>query len=457
MIYFILSIFVGVGALIFFYFSRTMGLPAKLTEAEEFIKKGEPKKASEILKKVLEVEPGHPKARFLLAECYFQSNQHVLAIAEYKKILSNSDWKQFLKESEIHYKLADVYHIMKDWGKEVNEYKIIQNLDPNDPLANKKMGLVYFEQKDYKNAYKSLLKTLEYHAEDFECYFPFAVSAFEIGARAESQNYLEKILQSDPNSFEAHYYLGLINIHEEKLAKASEHLEKAAESPEYRDDAMINLGKLYSNNGNWQKAIEVLQRLPISDDRDILDAHYDLAHAHEKLGNIKSALEVWSSINEIGSNYRNVLEKIEQYHELSKSSSITWFFSLTPDRTNEFLKLMFSRMNLYVAKSDKIQDQYYRLIGFRNKRQLDLPIYIEVHKSTKMITEIAMHDFIKRMEEEKSSEGYFLSTTKISDRALKIIEGRQITLISDEDFSKRINTLMKEFEAQSDDPACGFE
>lgn len=444
MLYFILSVFIVVSGLIILYFSKSLGIPAKLQEAEQKIEGGEPQNAAEILKKVLSVETGHPKARYLLGMAYMASQQNILAANEFKKLLNSSDWKKHFKETDIRYKLAEIYHNLKDYSREIAEYQNIQQVDPEDFYANKKLGLVYFEKKDYENAFNSLKHIMEQHGDEYETLVPYAISAYEQGALEQAKTSLEKIININPAESQAHYYLGRIFQKEEKYPKAIEHLEQATEDAGLKDKAWYQIGKIHLEQAKIDDAISTLQNITFSEDRDILDAYYDLSYCYEQKGQINNSIKIWQRINDADKNYRNVLEKIEQYHDIAQSPELVWFFSLDGESTKEFLRLMFTRLGLYVGKIEGMKG-HFKLIAFRNQRKLDMPILIEVHKSTKPLSEVTMHDFIKNMEKEKSSEGYLVGTTQATDRTYGLVEGRQIQIIQGSDLTQYIKELKDEF------------
>lgn len=438
---FILAVFVFVAAVVFFYFARTFGIPARIHEAEQQLTQGNSQKAIEILKKILNVDTGNPKARFVLARAYYDAEQYILGINELKKLLLSTEFKKHFRETEIRYLLAEIYNKSGEWAKEINEYKLIQSLNPNDEFVNKKLGLVYFDQKDYEKAYSSLKKLMEAGKEDLESIKPFAVSAYETNHLSEAKDYFEKIIKTDPNDLDSHFYMGMSLKKEELFPKAIEHFSKSSEDPSLREKSFFNIGQINMDRTEYEKAAESFKKIPLSEERINLEAAYNLALCHEKLGNIPEAINAWDELNGVSANYRNVRDKIEQYSSISESSELSWFFALSKDETIKFVDTLTRQLGFHKASSIAIHENLFYHTVFRDKSQLDSPVLIETHKTTKELSEIAIHDFIKNMEEKRAMEGIIITTSEVSPKALKFIEGKNIHIINGQDLTDRIQIL----------------
>lgn len=441
MIYFILSVFVFVFAIIILYFSKTITIPSKLQGAERYINEGNHQSAIELLKRVLDIEKGHPKARFLLAKSYYMAAQYILAISELKNLLAGTAWKKNLKESEIRYFLAEIYHQTKQWGKEIGEFKIIQAINPNDPYVNRKLGIVYYEQNQFEDSYKILSRLIESGTDDVEVLFPYAVSAYETNNISSAGEVFERIINIDPNSIISHYYLALAYRKDKKFAKAIDHFERATEDPSVRDKSWINLGDIYIEQEDWNKAIQSLKKIILSDEKETMEAAYNLAYCYERVGNFNEAMRVWEELNTSYNNYRNVRGKIEEYLEISQSEELAWFFSLSQDKTKEAMSSFFNKLGLYIVKMEAVNDRFFKFIAFRNKSQLDTPILIEIFKNTNEINEVGLLDFKKDMEIEKAIEGIIATPGTISAKGSQYLEGTQIRVIEGNKFIKILSDL----------------
>ncbi len=436
-----LAVFVFAAGIIFIYFARTFGIPSKLAEAENVMQDGNPQKAIDILRKILNVDTGHPKARFLLAKAYHEAEQYILAINELKKLLLTSDWKKFFKESEIRYLMADVYRKLNEWAKEIAEYKIIQTLEPNNPVVNKKLGLVFFDQKDFEKAYHSLKKNIVIDPHDMDIIRPLAISAFETNHLDEAKQFFERQLQIDPNTLEAHYFLGRIFCKEEAEQKAIEHFSRAAEDPDLKEKSWFNIGQIYLDKNDYEKAVTSLQKIEIVNQGLNLEAAFYLGLALEKQGLIQEALEVWQELNEVSSNYRNIRDKIDQYLFIAQSGELRWFYSLDDEAVIKVLDFFLKSMGYFKAKNQIIGESLIEYVVFRNKNQLDSPILVHILKTTKELSEMDVNDFQKKMEDQKIKEGVLLTTAPVSAKTIKYIEGINVHVIGGQDFVGKIGEI----------------
>jgi tetratricopeptide (TPR) repeat protein len=436
-------------AVVITYFSRSFAIPSKLQSAEKMLNEGNHQGAIEILKKVLEIEKGHPRARFLLARSYYSASQYVLAISELKNLLVGTGWKSYFKEPEIRYFLAEIYHQTEQWGKEIQEYKIIQAINPNDPYVNRKLGLVYFEQKQYEDAHKTLKRLVDVNNNEVEILYPYAVAAYETDNLNIAQQIFERVLKIDPNSLTSQYYLGLVFKKDKKWPKAIEHFEKAIEEIAVRELAWNNIGSVYIEMDDFKKAAKALKNIPLTGDKESLEAAYNLAFCYEKLGQFAEAIKIWEELSSSFNNYRNARDKVDEYLEISQSEELNWFFSLNREQTKTMLVNLLSRMGLNTVKAEAINDRFYKLISFRNKSQLDSPVLIEVFKSTNEFNEMSINDFKKDMDTEKALEGIIVTTSGVAQKVFNYVEGKQISVIDGFKFIKILKEIKSKIQEQN--------
>ncbi|MDY6970170.1 MAG: tetratricopeptide repeat protein [Spirochaetota bacterium] len=118
-------------------------------------------KASEIIKKILENRSDYVPAIFLRSKILFGQKQYLLAIAELNGLLKIEGFNKDVSELEIHTMLAELYYETKQWQKEIEEYKAILAISPNNIVANNRIGHALFNQKNYDSSQKFLSKAIE--------------------------------------------------------------------------------------------------------------------------------------------------------------------------------------------------------------------------------------------------------------------------------------------------------
>jgi tetratricopeptide (TPR) repeat protein len=95
-------------------------------------------------------------------------------------------------------------------------------------------------------------------------------------------------LEKDASNAEAHFYLGLIAKQEADTRTAVAEFEKTLQSAPRFVAALEALGPLYLEQGETEKALEVLERASqINPQRQ--STHYQLASVYSRLGNEEKA------------------------------------------------------------------------------------------------------------------------------------------------------------------------
>jgi tetratricopeptide (TPR) repeat protein len=256
-------------------------------------------------------------------------------------------------------------------------------------------------------------------------------------------------LKIDPNSLTSQYYLGLVFKKDKKWPKAIEHFEKAIEEIAVRELAWNNIGSVYIEMEDFKKAAKALKNIPLTGDKESLEAAYNLAFCYEKLGQFAEAIKIWEELSSSFNNYRNARDKVDEYLEISQSEELNWFFSLNREQTKTMLVNLLSRMGLNTVKAEAINDRFYKLISFRNKSQLDSPVLIEVFKSTNEFNEMSINDFKKDMDTEKALEGIIVTTSGVAQKVFNYVEGKQISVIDGFKFIKILKEIKSKIQEQN--------
>lgn len=152
-----------------------------------------------------ELNPKDPHTFFALGIFYFKKENYDLSIRNYIKCLElKADF------AAARNNLGITYMAKGEYDKAIACFKELTNnyfyATPHYPLAN--LGKVYFLKKDYKNAEKYLLKSLEVNAR-----FSFALhwlgkTYIELGSPFKAIESLEKAVSITPMYAEIYFDLG---------------------------------------------------------------------------------------------------------------------------------------------------------------------------------------------------------------------------------------------------------
>lgn len=414
---------------------RAHQYPAKVRKAQEYLDNGDIAKASEIVKLVLERKKDYVPARYLRAQILIQQKQYLLAIAELNGILSIPDFDKYVGELDIHYHLADLYHETQQWQKEVEEFRIILQFNPDDINANYRLGIVLYRQHDYTGSKDYLLKAVTLDPALSDLYAPLGICLYNTGEYGAAENFLIKAVETNATNYEAHYYLGMIFKMKKDYTAALEMLGKARNDRRYFDKSQYAIGQLYFDNDAYSKAIEELEKgLPyIKDNTDEgLAYRYLLAECYEMENKIPEAVHHWEKIASINPNYRSTQVKLDDYKSILENKNLKFLFTSTMAELQPLITEIIAQLNYSIVYKKEVSANEYMYKCFSVKRINEPPVLINFIRTTRDITEGQINTFYQRMLEEKCKSGIYITTSKFSinaksqaaNKMIEIMDGR---------------------------------
>lgn len=364
-----------------------------------------------------------------------QQNQYLLAIAELNGILSIPDFDKYVGELDIHYQLADLYHETQQWQKEVEEFRIILQFNPDDINANHRLGIVLYRQHDYIRSKDYLLKAVTLAPALSDIYAPLGICLYNTGEYGTAENFLIKAVETNATNYEAHYYLGMIFKMKKDYTAALEMLGKARNDRRYFDKSQYAIGQLYFDNDAYSKAIEELEKgLPyIKDNTDEgLAYRYLLAECYEMENKIPEAVHHWEKIASINPNYRSTQVKLDDYKSILENKNLKFLFTSTMAELQPLITEIIAQLNYSIVYKKEVSANEYMYKCFSVKRINEPPVLINFIRTTRDITEGQINTFYQRMLEEKCKSGIYITTSKFSinaksqaaNKMIEIMDGR---------------------------------
>ena len=96
------------------------------------------------------------------------------------------------------------------WDKVTEQYMKILAIDPQNTTVNYRMGLMHYNKKDYKNAYRFFEKVANLYPFDYDNSLMYAWTNFQLGKLREAKLLFHKVLLISPNDKSALEGLSLI-------------------------------------------------------------------------------------------------------------------------------------------------------------------------------------------------------------------------------------------------------
>jgi len=99
---------------------------------------------------------------------------------------------------------------MGNWDQVVTKYHEILKIDPNHFITNYRMGLIYYNREDYKNAFNQFERIANMYPFDFDAVIMFAWANYRVGKTREASALFNKALLIRPGDTSALEGLGMI-------------------------------------------------------------------------------------------------------------------------------------------------------------------------------------------------------------------------------------------------------
>jgi tetratricopeptide (TPR) repeat protein len=243
-----------------------------------FFERGYFEQAQEFFAQALKEDPGSAEAFYGLGSAYLQLQraneardcfERALKLhASYPGTLPNS-WNNLgiLAAREGNYDLA------------VEDFQHALQIDPQHSIAWQNLGNAYRQKKDWPQAERALEHVLALNADDAEANYSLGMVYAQQNETERAKDYLQKAIASRPAYPEALNNLGILYLRMRRPDEAIKNFEQSIRIAPAYDQAYLNLARMYSIEGDREKAKAVLHKL--------LEQHPDHAQAKEELKKLK--------------------------------------------------------------------------------------------------------------------------------------------------------------------------
>lgn len=254
-------------------------------------------------------------ANTLLAEYLIETNEKIMAVHYIREALK-------INQQDFNLILV-LFELLYDTEQFKELYKEAEYIKQMYPLRSKiffYQGIAAYKMENYKTAIEILLQGIEFVIEDTillnQFYFYIAESYHELNLNSSSDEYFEKILNSEQKFYLAYnkyaFYLASRNIKPEKaetLAKICYNYD--SENPVFANTYALCL---YKNKNYLEALIYSTKSINKLDKNfDYLELHGDILFA---LNNKEDALKYWILSQKSGNTAKRLLHKIDNINNL---------------------------------------------------------------------------------------------------------------------------------------------
>ncbi len=213
-------------------------------------------------------------------------------------------------EAYYHFALGHLYEdSATEYGRTdlatqaIEQYKLALDNDPNDPFLQNSLADLYFRMGRVREAVLAAQDVLMQHPDNLDAHKLLGRVYLRSLGDASGQpsasvlklaiGEFEKIVVLEPNKIENHLMLGQLYGLDHDTAKAQEQMEAAHLIDPNSEDAVLNLARLYSSQGDIQHAIQVLNS--VSPDDRTPKINFALGSAYDQTHDVKNAILSYQS------------------------------------------------------------------------------------------------------------------------------------------------------------------
>ncbi len=241
--------------------------------AVELGAKGSLQEANVLLEAILNRDPGLLDVRLALGLNYQRMGKDIDALEQFRQVLVSDPTSAIA-----HFDAALSYYNLQKLDVAMQESKAALALSPRYMKAEALLAEILVQQHDYLGASAAFQRILQTSPSDYEAHYGLGVLAALKNDWETGVEHLQKALAVAPNSAEAHNSLGSIYLRTERLESARQEFEEALRlKPDYawahynlalvyrarneRDAARIEFEKALLDDPEFRAAREALNRL----------------------------------------------------------------------------------------------------------------------------------------------------------------------------------------------------
>ena len=252
--------------------------------------------AAEICKALLAADPDDVQARYLHGVALIGAKRLDDAIYELMRVQElDPNWPK------VNTRLGDIYYMKGVYNSAIDNYLKALDEDPKDKEAHLGLGNCYAKQEMYEGAKTELQKAIELRPDYAAAYATLGYVYYKQSQFDDAMAAVDKAIKMDSSLPEAYYYQGLIfgvmgtETHDSRkrldyFDKSIESFRRATTLRKDFPEAHADLGVAFYSRGSVARAVEEF-KLAISQKPDMAIAHSNLAGIYLKQGYYREAVD----------------------------------------------------------------------------------------------------------------------------------------------------------------------
>ncbi|MBU0992361.1 MAG: tetratricopeptide repeat protein [Proteobacteria bacterium] len=285
----------------------------KKEQALLFLMANRTDKAVQLLELIVDRDPEDVESLIMLGRVKQLLNHDNKEIIDIYNTVLDIDPEQ----QNIYLLLGNIYLDHSEFENALAIFERLVDRFPDSYAGYFYIGEIYKEQKKNKEAESAFLKSIEIEPELIESRFEM-IKLFPNDKKKVSQLYKD-VLKIDPGNIEAQTELGLIYDQSRNQEKASQIFQMLSESNMKDTNVLLKIVKLLLDNERYDDMLIVLGGMTKAS-KENSDIHYFLGMANDKLKNYEAAISHFNKIDVKSEFYvKSVLHTSFMYHEMGNT------------------------------------------------------------------------------------------------------------------------------------------
>ncbi len=269
-----------------------------------YIEQGKPTEAVRAYKRSLKINPSFHLAALALGLHYELRDEVGRAINVYLEAIDRGDTSPRLLKRTIQLLLAK-----QDYARVLKLLEELKSQDPGDLNNRIRIGLIYYEIKDYERAQHEFEEILKEYPESDRLQYYLSSVYEKLGKKDEAIQIFGKIKS------ESEFYIDALNRHafllveKNQFGKAVSLVEKAIEQKPGSGQLYEALASIYEKKERFDEALNVLNKAKEKFPKDERLIYYT-GTIYDKMGNFEKSIAVMQGILKLNPNHADALNFI---------------------------------------------------------------------------------------------------------------------------------------------------
>ena len=250
------------------------------------------------LEKASQFQPDDPDIHGRLGDIYLRNQQVDKALLHYERTVEMEP-----SSAQLHHKLATLYSGKEYSELSINEFKKAVHLEPYNPEYREDLGMALYSQKRLHEAISEIRKAATLDSTNVEYHKALGLMYDEAGEYDQAVKAYQKAIQVTPRDPMAQGMLGRVYSHQGLMSMAVYQYQKALMLNPDSHLFHVYLGKAFSQQGKAKEAVAAFKRAielapggkTAKGSRILAKAYADLGRVYLEQGELRKALDVLQS------------------------------------------------------------------------------------------------------------------------------------------------------------------